>query len=136
MLGKRVNTVKRDKFRGISFINNNFTTLNSNTSLGNEEQIVRLANRMAWDIQFLLDQFLGQLDVKATANSVKTEIQGYYKSNFSNQKYAPESMEVICDESNNRFGDGELVVTVNIYVGRALKKITVYNNILPLTSYE
>ena len=136
LLGKRVNTVKRDKFRGISFINNNFTTLNSNTSLGNEEQIVRLANRMAWDIQFLLDQFLGQLDVKATANSVKTEIQGYYKSNFSNQKYAPESMEVICDESNNRFGDGELVVTVNIYVGRALKKITVYNNILPLTSYE
>lgn len=136
LLEKRINSVKRDKFRGISYINDNKTTLTSTTSLGNEEQIVRLANRMAWDIQYILDQFLGRLDVKATANAVKNEIKYYYQSTFSNQRYSPENIEIICDESNNRFGDGELVVTVNIYVGRALKKITVYNNILPLTSYE
>lgn len=132
----RINSVKRDKFRNISFINDNWTANTSDTSLGNEEQIVRMANRMGWDIQYILDQFLGRLDVKATADAIKTEIQIYYKSTFGNQRYAPSGIEVICDESNNRFGDGQLEVTVNIYIGRALKKITVFNNILPLTSYE
>ena len=131
-----INTVKRDKFRQISYINDNWTANTSSTSLGNEEQIVRLANRMGWDIQYILDQFLGRLDIKTTAQAVKEEIRIYYNNTFGNQKYGPQDIEIICDETNNRFGDGELSVTVNIYVGRALKKITVYNNILPLTSYE
>lgn len=136
LLEYHVNTVKRDKFRAISYINNNFTANPSEKSLGNEEQIVRLANRLGWDIKFLMEQFLGRLDIKATAQSVKEEIKIYYNNTFGPEKYSPENLEVICDETNNRFGDSELAVTVNIYVGRSLKKIEVFNQVLPLTSYE
>ena len=51
-----------------------------------------------------------------------------------NQTYAPEKYDVVVDKSNNVWGDGELLVEVNIYVGRALRKITVISKMLPIST--
>lgn len=132
-LAGQINTIKFDKFRGISSIND-CRTGEGGQSLFNEEWIVRMANRIGWDLDFLLEQFLGRYDVESTAFDVKATIDYYMKTTIMNQTYAPEKYDVIVDKSNNVWGDGELMVEVNIYVGRALRKITVVSKMLPLST--
>ena len=135
LLNSGINTVKFDRFRNVSYFNNNFTALPAtSTSLFNEEQIVRMANRIGWDLDFILEQFLANLDIDTTAMRVKSIIETYMSTNILNQTYAPSQVNVVADATNNTYGDGDLLVEVFIYIGRALKAISVYNRYLPLSS--
>lgn len=133
LIGSRINSLKYDQFRNATTINDTATGETSQ-SLFNEEWIVRMANRISWDVDFLLEQFLGRYDVETTALEVKSVIDLYFKRTITNQTYKPEHYEIICDGSNNVYGDGELLVEINVYVGRALRKITVYTKMLPLSA--
>jgi hypothetical protein len=133
LLGSKVNTIKFDKFRGTTFINSNVTGVTTE-SLFNEEQIIRMANRISWDLGFLMEQFLGRNDVESTASDVRSLITYYFKTNIMNQTFAPSEFKVTVDSTNNIYGDGILNVNVDIYVSRALKVINVFSKSLPLSS--
>jgi hypothetical protein len=132
LLAGKINTIKSNQFRGTTWINDCKTGESSN-NLFTEEWIVRLANRVGWDLDFLLEQFIGRYDVQSTAEEVRTTIKYYMNTNIMSQNYKPESYDVIVNSSNNVWGDGELNVEVDIYVGKSLRKITVVSKTLPLS---
>jgi hypothetical protein len=132
LLAGKINTIKSNQFRGATWINDCKTGESAN-NLFTEEWIVRLANRVGWDLDFLLEQFIGRYDVQSTAEEVRTTIKYYMNTNIMSQNYKPESYDVIVNSSNNVWGDGELNVEVDIYVGKSLRKITVVSKTLPLS---
>jgi len=129
-----VNFVMFDQRSNVYYLNDN-RTHQPETNIVSEEQNRRMVNKIKKDLKKLLKRFKGRFNTVTTRSDVRSLVNLYFSDNLYSQEYAPQSHEVICDETNNDenvIAANKLGVTVRVKLYNAVKFIDVLVDVFPL----
>lgn len=129
----RVNVMTYDDTEGISYMNNNLLT-DSSGSLIDEEQSIRIANDIQYDIEKLMESFYSRFNIDTTRANVVSSIENYFETVILSQQYTIADFKVECSEVNNseiNIQNNELKVDVYIRLNHSIKYISVTTNVVP-----
>jgi hypothetical protein len=136
LLDARVNSIIVDTKNGVNYLNKNKCTILSDDVLS-EEQNRRIANKINRDVDDILKVYLGKFNTVSLRDEVKKKIETYFKDNISNLVYTIDSVEVICDGTNNTadvISGNKLVVDIKVRYNRAIYEVIVYHRATDLSA--
>lgn len=135
LLSNQINSIKIDLARNICYINDQLTLQRQDSDLS-EFNNVRMVNFCAHLCEQYLDDFIAQFNDQATRLTLVTGLTNLINEEmFAAEQYKPYSIEVICDETNNTqsvIDNRELVVDVYITFNAIIKRIKVFQKVIPL----
>lgn len=133
LLGNRIIPIRHDKQNNISYFVDNLNLINLESYLGNNENFVRVVNKIAHTTDFLLEDYIARANSGSTRREVVTRLGsaftelGLYSNEFIN------GIKVVCDDSNNPqpiIDQNKLVVDIQVAFNNNIKYITVYQKVV------
>ena len=121
LLNKAINSLK--PYEGSWVFNNNVTLAAIQNNIFKEENIRRLANKIARELKLLLKTFIGRKNTKTTRASVVNTVKRMYAVHIEPHEYKPDEIQIICDDTNNRDYDRYLYVTILVKMPLSIKYI-------------
>jgi len=121
LLNKAVNSLK--SYQNSWVFNNNVTLAALQNNIFKEENIRRLANKVARELKLILKTYLGRKNTRATRTSVVNAIKRMYSVHIEPHEYKPDDFVIICDETNNTDYDRYLYVTIIVKMPLSIKYV-------------
>lgn len=123
-----------NKKKSYFVMNNSLRTLDDSIS---EEQNRRLMNKIHWDIDSMLEDFVGKYNISETRDRVEEAIRYYEKSVLKPLSYGIAELNVKCNTDNNTpaiINANRLEVEIEVRFNRATRWVNILYKLLPVAS--